>query len=150
MTCILTCIFVYFCDILCRFLMYLILSIKRRKPQFSLIFQQKSRFYKWQGQKDLNPRHAGLEISIHSLFIAVYRLLGGTLGAHIVFYKKNVLLKPLIPYTFFCIFYTYNLLCVHHKIKQNFCKSSPQIGLVHSTNLFFKFAQFTLTIENAQ
>ena len=80
----------------------------------------------WQGQKDLNPRHAVLEISIHSLFIAVYRLLGGTMGAHIVFYKKNVLLKPLIPYTFFCIFYTYNLLCVHHKIKQNFCKSSAK------------------------
>ena len=66
----------------------------------------------WQGQKDLNPRHAVLEDCILSLFIAVYRLSGGTLGGTYCFLKEKCVVKTtnftlLILYIF--TYYSFNI-----------------------------------------
>ena len=52
LTCMLTCIFVVFYDILCRFLTHTLWKFQKEKSPKSLIYQQNQGFFMWQGQKD--------------------------------------------------------------------------------------------------
>ena len=74
-------------------------NIKNKTDTFRYPFH-----FLWQGQKDLNPRHAVLEHSLLSLFINGSAHFRGTKGAHLInmvllnYYKLNIDKKCYIWY----------------------------------------------------
>ena len=68
------------------------------------------------GAEGLEPSARGFGDKYSFLIYSRLHAFWGHIGGHIMFFnKKNVLLKALILYTSFCIFYTYDLICFYYK-----------------------------------
>ena len=71
----------------------------------------------WQGQKDLNPRHAVLEACILSLFIAIYRLSGDISGDIYCFLQEKYVVRTTNSAVLILCIFTYYSFNIHRENK---------------------------------